>query len=457
MPRWQTSFDKTGHVQLVRDGLLVRRARLGVSAQTLSDRLGVVVPDHVADLVEVACAIHATDRLASRRHGGGAHADQHRWNRHLRIQVPVRRLDLWLRSEIADSLLNSLNFFTEDDWEFEFVPYGSQKCSPVQFSLFDRIEPTRVGLFSGGLDSLVGLAAHAQSGGGALISLAVGLSSRLLGRQKKLLARANYIRPHGIVPVVFPFRLSQRKPLRSNEEKSQRTRGFLFGSIAASAAWLTGGCEVLVFENGIGAINLPLTQAQLGAQNTRSTHPVGLRKLSNFLSLFLECDMGFALPYLFATKGEACRTISSPVFRDLIRSSISCDSFPLRIPGAEQCGACTSCLLRRQALFEAGLEDSAAYRFDLLDDYKNVPDRHRLPLKDMLWQVHRLVGALRASNSWGALVCEFPALREVAQEIAAGSSLPIDNVQQQLVRLYRRYAEEWTRFPVANLRMSIAA
>src|SRR4051794_15958555 len=101
MPSWQVSLNKGGEIQVFRDGLSVRHASLKAPVQALSRRLGAVVPDHVADLVEVACAIHAVDRLISRRHG------QHRWNRSLRLQLPVRRPDLWLRPDIAESLLDS--------------------------------------------------------------------------------------------------------------------------------------------------------------------------------------------------------------------------------------------------------------------------------------------------------------------------------------------------------------
>jgi hypothetical protein len=219
---------------------------------------------------------------------------------------------------------------------------------------------------------------------------------------------------------------------------------------------LTGGNEVLVFENGIGAINLPMTQAQFGAQSTRSTHPVGLRKLSGFLSQYLGSEMKLRLPYLLFTKGEACRILATSSFESLIARTISCDSFPLRIPEEEQCGACTSCLLRRQALFEAGLTDTARYRFDFLRDRAHIPPKHWLALKDMLWQVYRLEGALKAPDPWTELVCEFPSLQEVAQEIAADYSA-IGFAQQQLVRLYRRYVDEWDRFPVSSRELALAA
>jgi hypothetical protein len=53
-------------------------------------------------------------------------------------------------------------------------------------------------------------------------------------------------------------------------------------------------------------------------------------------------------------------------------------------------------------------------------------------------------------------VCEFPSLQEVAKEIAQDSSA-IEFAQQQLVHLYRRYVSEWSRFPVSDIKLALAA
>jgi hypothetical protein len=448
MSLWQATIGSDGHVRVSHHQMLARSKRLRISVEPFSRSLAIEVPDYLEDLVHVACAVHAVDRLVPRRHSS-QERDQHRWNRQIRVQLSVRCPDLWMRPAILEALLDTLGYLTEDDWEFDFLPREhSYRRRPIQSVLFSRREPTRIGLFSGGLDSLVGLAAHAQHNEGTFVPLAVGLSSRLLGRQKELLVKASNDGAGHLKPIVFPFRFSNPSPARMSEERSQRTRGFLFGSLAAVAAQLTGSREILLFENGIGAINLPLTESQLGAQSTRSTHPIALKKLRHFLAGYLDRDISLDLPYLRFTKGEACRSLKRSSLQRLVGKTISCDSFPLRMPHAEQCGTCTSCLLRRQALFSAGIEDSTPYQHDLLGPQPKIPARHLLPLKDMLWQVHRLDQALGRSDSWSGLALEFPALMDVAQTIAA---------KEQLVNLYRRYVDEWSCFPVTGRELAFAA
>lgn len=453
MSLWQAKIGTDGHVQVSHDQTLARSKRLRISAEPFSRSLGTEVPDYLEDLVHVACAVHAVDRLIPRRHGL-QERDQHRWNRHIRVQLSVRRPDLWMRPAILEALIDALGYLTEDNWEFDFLPReGSYRQRPIQSILFSRRAPTRIGLFSGGLDSLVGLATQARNDESTFVPLAIGLSPRLLGRQKKLLAQVTNENAYHLTPVVFPFWLSNPNPSRMSEERSQRTRGFLFSSLAAVAAQLTGSSEIQLFENGIGAINLPLTESQLGAQSTRSTHPVALRKLRQFVAGYLERDIILALPYLGLTKGDACRSLAGSPLRKLVSRTISCDSFPLRIPFAEQCGTCTSCLLRRQALFSAGIEDSTRYQHDLLGPQPKIPTRHWLPLKDMLWQVYRLDLALRSPDSWKGLALEFPILREIAQTMPS----EVTSAKERLVSLYKRYVDEWSCFPIAGRELAFAA
>lgn len=438
-----------GALDVVSGPVTSRTARLAVSVESLSTPLGFDVPDVVADLIGVASAVHAADRLVPRESG--------HWTRHLRIRLPVRRPERWMSAGVSAALEKVLAFLTEDLWEFEFVARNARR-SRVQ-RVLPRPGSSRVALFSGGLDSLVGLATEAEwqrEGTLHLVSLAT--SSRLLHRQKRLLKAALRHERLAIAPVVVPFRLHCRQPERACEENSQRTRGFLFGSVGAAVAELIGARSVSIFENGVGAINLPLTPAQLGAQSTRSCHPVALAKLGDFVSVLLEKDLQFDLPLLFLTKGESCRFLQQSKLRQLIGETVSCDSFPLRMKDIDHCGHCSSCLLRREALWTAGIaEDAKRYQLDLLKDGSASAGADSLPLKEMLWQVFRLRRALNCDDPWSALAVEFPALRETARQIALSSGRPIKMVRRELCRLYGRYCDEWSAFPVQGAELARAA
>ena len=64
----------------------------------------------------------------------------------------------------------------------------------------------------------------------------------------------------------------------SNQEQSQRSRAFLFAAVAAVVAQASKVSDVEVFENGVGAINLPLMTGMLaGGLATRGAHPTFLK------------------------------------------------------------------------------------------------------------------------------------------------------------------------------------
>lgn len=79
-----------------------------------------------------------------------------------------------------------------------------------------------------------------------------------------------------------------------------------------------------------------------------------------------------------------------------------------------------------------------------------------LPLKEMLWQVHRVRTAIGTDKGWRGLVAEFPALREIAEEVTQ-KGVAIEDAQQHLVSLYRRYCGEWERFPTHLASIALAA
>jgi len=115
-----------------------------------------VLPPLLADLVDVAAAVHVVDRLARRRRDREAH------ERRFEVEIPVRTAERWNALLVRQSLTSLLSFMTGDSWSLQFVPEPiRRRPSETQHSLFalQKDVPNSVGLFSGGLDSLAGTAA----------------------------------------------------------------------------------------------------------------------------------------------------------------------------------------------------------------------------------------------------------------------------------------------------------
>lgn len=143
----------------------------------------------------------------------------------------------------------------------------------------------------------------------------------------------------------------------------------------------------------------------------------------------------------------------------LTAGTVSCDRFPQRVAGHSQCGLCSSCLLRRQALHAAGLgahDDPLQYRRDLMDSLSNVRPGELYPLHAMLYQRDAMVRALESAAPWPALAERFPELLEVVPHANLAAPAPLFP-ELGLVSLYRRYSDEWARIPLAPALARLAA
>jgi hypothetical protein len=129
---------------------------------------------------------------------------------------------------------------------------------------------------------------------------------------------------------------------------------------------MSGGRHVEVLESGIGAINVPLMAGMTGSRATRNCHPEFLLRMSRLASLVCGEEMTFRLPFFNRTKGEMVRAIREAGLSDLAQDTISCAHYPLSYRRYQQCGVCSACIFRRQAMLVGGIEEpQAAYSFDL--------------------------------------------------------------------------------------------
>lgn len=305
------------------------------------------------ELVLVASTIRQVDRLVRRSRSAADTC----WGRELTLSLPVSSPTRWGRA--SGELAELLHWLTDDVWTLEFV--RNSDAPAVQQNLFDERPVPKakaIALFSGGLDSVAGAdvwlgrteptylfsvsgdnvhAKHARAAGELI-------ERRHAGRTS-LLAATHQLRKAQVF------------------ERSQRTRGFFFFSLAAAAAEALGLRRLVTFEAGVGAMNLPMNAAQTEAENTRAMHPRTLLLLKSFFSRLFDSEFSVEAPFLFMTKGEPCKAVPGSLSQ-LARAAYSCDEPQARKPNPfEHCGFCTSCLFRRSALFAAmGRRDPTAYR-----------------------------------------------------------------------------------------------
>jgi len=418
-----------------------RPQKFVLTDETISGRLHQNIPPIYADAVDVAAAVHLADRRALRG------PENRGWSRDLRLKVPVRCLDVWQSSPVRDALFAVLKFATQDNWELEFTRHsGAVRCSETQEHLLlgSGDEPCEVSLYSGGLDSYAGLVAACIARSDVRhVCVSVTGNPRHIQRQRDQLDLVQ--RAFGVKITHIPVGYQLKGAEVQRQERTRRSRGFLFLVIGAVTALIAGKDELLLDENGVGAINLPQDGSQIGIDLSRSVHPNTLALVSRLVSLLSEQRFSVRNRCIYLTKTEMCSHPSLLLAANGIRSTFSCDGFPVRRSRFAQCGFCTSCILRRQALEAAhmSIHDSGDYGRDLTLDQPLLA-HHLRGLRAMDLQVTRMDEATRSVDPWKSLTLAFPELRRAAEILSADGSA--GEVRGKLLRMYKRHVADWREF-----------
>ena len=426
-----------------------------VATSRISQLFCTPLPADLADLIDVAVAVYAADRK-SRRNFRGPNTGR----RSIELELSLRDPERWDKPSASEGLRDYLDWLSGDDWVFEFHERSSDPpAAETQASFFKPpLEaPASISLFSGGLDSVAGLASEVCRESESSHVLVSGYThTRLLGQQRRQVERIRSALEEGttgarsrVWHMAVGFGIN--RPDMRTEEKGQRTRAFVYKALGIAAATLAGSTTLRVFENGIGALNLPLNETQLGVDNYRGVHPRSLKLLEDLLPAVINCPVRIENPYLFHTKAEMCRALLGVGFLDVVNETVSCDRFPLRTRGLPwQCGYCTSCILRRQALHASGFSDfdrAAAYLGDVFDGYDDLSLPQRHGIRTTHDQVFKLGRILAQADPWTALCLSYPQLAQVSLEISVHRSIEHELVKQQILRLYSTYVSEWQSLP----------
>ena len=330
------------------------------------------------DLLTIAAGVYAVDRAVKRK----ASDRNETGIRSLRLNFAVHDLPFWQRADISEAVTQILCFLTDENWSLTFKraaaePLSTDRQSRMDFPLNPR--PGRIALFSGGLNSAAGLASRVLMGEGDYLLLTVGHHHRLRRQCADQIQQLSHQtgtprQLHATLVVRQSGGVARRM---SHQEGSQRSRGFLFTAAAGVVAQACNVGDIEVFENGVGAINLPVMAGMLsGGMATRGAHPTFLRWMGQLASAVAEQPIRYTLPFVASTKAEMLLPLRAHGLGDWLQLSRSCVHTSLRERKMSHCGQCPGCIERRQAFAAAGVCERIAdnYIVDLLADVPLAPD-----------------------------------------------------------------------------------
>jgi hypothetical protein len=311
------------------------------------------------DLLIIACTMYAADIRIDRK----KFADDS-WTREIDLFIPVSNPSIWETQK--ERLKEIFRFLTGDIWEIHFRARVNQtSITPTSNRVKGMTYSTNtVCLFSGGMDSFIG-AIDLLSTGVQPLFLGHAKSADVSPNQKFCEAALRQAFPQISLRRIYAFLRIPKRNLFDTEEKTERGRSFLFltlGGICASA--LSPQSKLIVPENGLISLNLPLTPLRVGSHSTRTTHPY---YMSLMQELFNNLQLGVAItnPYQFKTKGEMLVECANS---SLVTSTktMSCSHPAGRHgEGTKHCGYCVPCLIRQAAFLKANMTDIQGYKEDI--------------------------------------------------------------------------------------------
>ncbi|MCZ2471214.1 hypothetical protein G9H62_00045 [Aquirufa ecclesiirivi] len=322
------------------------------------------------DFFLISAIVYGVDNLLSR-----VIYSNDGWTRNIDVEFPVNNLAAWIGKE--EKLKKILDFLTGDIWSVSFRkleqvalfhPRTNRRQSKIPSYKKDIIISTS--LFSGGLDSLIGIIDELENlNAEERILLVSHFDSKSPGPNKdqiKLLNHLNAAYPNQIDWIQSKLALSRRNTIGNNitVETNYRSRSLYFIGLGC---YLSPNDKLIIPENGTISINYPLTPSRVSSLSTRTTHPYVLKHTQELLSL-LGLSTVIKNPYTFKTKGEMFAKCKNPtLIQTIYVDSVSCGKrgrrqFHFDNPNEiHNCGRCMPCIYRRAALNTVHLDNEIHY------------------------------------------------------------------------------------------------
>jgi hypothetical protein len=422
-------------IELDLDG---KEPNVALEIMNLQRALANDVPDFVVDLVEIATYVYCADQVVSRG-GESVLATGEGWRRNFLFCVPVRRPDLWSSDEISEVLKRTLSFLSDDSYEFSFTRHSAakplQSYLPLQEAPAQAKEIEQVLLFSGGLDSLAGAVREAVVDEHRVALVSHRSSPKISSRQKFLVEELHRFTRHA--PLHIPV-WAHRQCL-AGREYTQRTRSFLFASLAFAVARVLKLDRIRFYENGVVSLNLPISEQAIGARATRTTHPKVLKGFAQLFGLLLQAEFVVENPFLWMTRAEIVNVIGDAGCGELIRNSVSCMHTHEQTATQPHCGRCSQCVGRRFATLASKYQKDDPvdiYRVDLLTGERD-DDKDRTLVESFMRNSHdmRDINEFELNGSHGEII---RVLRHVP-------GLNANEVALKILELHRKHGDEVAR------------
>lgn len=314
-------------------------------------RLGVPVDSKAFDFLTIAMAVTAADTFVNREHCA---ADG--WSREFRLRIPLFDPAPWM--PILPLLEKALHFLSGDQWSIELLPDGLGTPVPQRRGRLTQLAGHDcVSLFSGGLDSAIGV----------LDLIADGKRPVLVSHSYRGDAKHQRI-VNSLLPVECSRFCAVANPLsrlESLNDVQMRTRSFNFmaygtlvAATMASHHVVHSPVDLFVPENGLIALNPPLTPRRIGSLSTRTTHPYFISFVQQMLHA-VNIPVSISNMYAKKTKGEMIAQCSdSASLSRVAKNTVSCGKWKR---DHKQCGCCVPCLIRRAAFHSVGMQDDTDY------------------------------------------------------------------------------------------------
>lgn len=318
------------------------------------------------DVFMLGCYVYGIDILLSRKD-----FSTNGWSRDITVEFPVESTETFNNGK--DDLQHLLSFLTGDNWKISFVKREISnlyilKTRGKVYTDDYRKSFKKVSLFSGGLDSLVGIIDHLSSSKDKLIlvshydSIFKGAKSDQ-DKVHKILSH-KFIRQYHLIQTRVDLSGKDSNGKALNSESTLRSRSFLFLCQGIFVAHSVGNnIGVFIPENGTISLNHPLTPSRRSSCSTRTAHPHYLMKVVNFISK-LGLDNTVTNEYETKTKGEMLEQCNDRnTLLETYKSSCSCAKRGTRkdirdvMYGTNHCGICMPCIYRRVALHKIGIDN----------------------------------------------------------------------------------------------------
>lgn len=349
---------------------------------SLMKKKGLFPPPEAVDLINISLSVYTADKLIPRDEAYNG------WERYFILHIPVLNTDLWNKAK--DILENMLSFLSGDKWVINF---RNREKTPDEEYGFCKYEGNikKVSLFSGGMDSFIGAIDLLNSNNMAFVSLYGAGGDASTPQDRAMLALQREYNADSIMHCKFHVQ-PMKKGKQAKSEPSTRSRSFLFiAHGVAVASSLGSDMPLYISENGLISLNIPLTPARMGSLSTRTTHPFFLFQYMELLNM-LGLKVKLINPYRFFTKGEMilqCK--NQEILKNTINVTMSCSH-----PSAGRfdrnlhthCGYCVPCIIRRAALYKAGI-DNERYLRDVLTQPADPKKKSGQDLRAFLMAITR--------------------------------------------------------------------